>query len=179
MKGNILVIVMVIIALMACKTDSDSDPECNCPVKAHLASGETCKCGLANCDCTLKPVCECSTNEHLGIGENCCGTSDCVCTLKVYGNVAGMLIYRSGVVNDSDMAMVVSYITDGYNLLASGEKTNLVGKIDEIHILPGTAGTFAYTTVYGKKVLKMDIESAEWDSSDLLQRISAGTLLLS
>ena len=118
MKRDFLVILMVIIALMACKMDSDSDPECNCPVKEHLAFGENCKCGLANCSCTLKPTCECPNGTLHLIGETCCERNNCTCEKKVPGQrVNGIAVTNRESVNNfgtmvTEFEIAFSYFTD-------------------------------------------------------------------
>ena len=131
MERNFLVISMVIIALMACKTDSD--PECNCVVKAHLVSGENCSCGLANCDCTLKPVCQ--ITNHAIDDDLSCGHS-----AKIYGYVnlddGGKIpVYRTKAVTDTQMVGVVSNVQAGYDGMGGGSKPNITAiKVSSIWI---------------------------------------------
>ena len=110
MKRNILVILMVIIALMACKTDSDSDPECNCPVK-----------------------------DHLGIGENCyCGKNSCTCTVQEYGKVNGIPVYRTSAISNAQMAGVVAKVQAGYDGMSGSNKPNFIpSKVSAIYFTDG------------------------------------------
>ena len=138
MKGNFLVIVMVIIALMACKTDSDPDPECNCPVKEHLSSGENCKCGLTNCYCTLIPTCECPNGTLHLIGETCCKGTDCACEKNVTGQrVNGIPVTNQGISN-SEFNVMVGRVTTALGYLSGNKKTYIEANIKEIKIVPGT-----------------------------------------
>ena len=51
-QGIIGIISIIALAFFACDDKSEPDP-CNCPVKAHLAQGETCDCGGKDCNCTV------------------------------------------------------------------------------------------------------------------------------
>ena len=140
MKRNFLVILMVIIALMACKTDSDSDPECNCPVKEHLALGENCTCGLANCGCTLKPTCECPNGTLHLIGETCCERNNCTCEKNVpEQRVNGIAVTNRYGVTVSDFTTMVGEVTTALNYY-SGVKENFIKtNLKEIKIIQGPA----------------------------------------
>ena len=145
MKGNFLVIVMVIIALMACKTDSDPDPECNCAVKAHLASGETCKCGLANCGCTLKPTCECPNGTIHFSGDTliCKSENNCFCE---HGNFTGSRVQGFAVTNRenvTNLSEMVIHIETAFSYFAppySNDPNVLIfakANIKEIKVVTG------------------------------------------
>jgi hypothetical protein len=57
-KQSVFFGMVAIIALSFCFVgcDDKTDPVCECPIKAHLAVGETCNCGGKDCNCTLAPV---------------------------------------------------------------------------------------------------------------------------
>jgi len=126
-----------------------------------------------------KWLCNCNPKDHLGIDETCdCGGANCTCTLKVYGTVAGIKIYRSGSISNEIMTTAVATINTEYGTLAEGEKNNLSGKLDDVYVLPSTTGVFQYRNINGRKVLELDLEAVEWDVGDLLQRISTGALTI-
>jgi hypothetical protein len=105
-------------------------------------------------DTQIDPLCVCVEKNHLGIGETCdCnGLRDCECGLQVYGTLGdGTPIYRNGDVNDEQMAMAVANAQSAYNGLVARDIENLVGKIDEIHIMDYQ--NYFYRSVNGNLVL--------------------------
>ena len=115
MKGKILVILMVIFILMACKTDSGTDPVCECP----------------------------NGTLHL-IGENCCERNDCTCEKNVDGvrSSNGIAITdRAGI---GDISTVIGNINTAISTLAgigySGD--TLAKNVKEVTIVTGSTCTF-------------------------------------
>jgi hypothetical protein len=130
---------------------------------------------------SIPPVCECEVKEHLGIGEVCgCGFDDCECTLKVYGTLAnGVKIFRSGELSDAEMDIAVANAIAAYADLTPLQKTQLEGKIDEIHISPLTLSPSAsYIMKDGKKVLTYRHNRSSTGVATLLSDIGSGVLVI-
>jgi hypothetical protein len=126
----------------------------------------------------IPALCTCPVKAHLGIGETCpCGGADCDCTLKVYGNLAdGTPIYRSGNVSDEEMAAAVANAQQAYLGLDAGPKDLLVGKIDEIHFAPTTLSpTYTYKIEGGKRILIMRYNRSSTGIGNLFSGIAGGT----
>jgi len=126
------------------------------------------------------PVCECPDTEHLGIGETCdCGLADCDCTLKVYGqiddNTRGnhFKIYRNGDITDAEMATAVTNVTAAYNTMSDAGKNGLSGKIDEVHVIADEI--YSYKNVNGKLIFSLKFDHSDTIMQNLLNLVSNGT----
>jgi hypothetical protein len=53
MKKFILITLLCALTVFACNDKDDDDDPCTCPIKAHLAQGQTCDCGGKDCNCTV------------------------------------------------------------------------------------------------------------------------------
>ena len=127
-------------------------------------------------------VCECPITDHLGIGEDCCNTADCVCTVKVYGELydGGPKIYRMGEVTETDMADAVTKAQTGYAGLVAGLaaiKTEFEGKVDELYILAASDVTHFYKNINGKLVLGLRVDRNATAMGNRMGQIANGTLV--
>ena len=124
------------------------------------------------------PVCECTDKEHLGIGETCCDLEDCTCTLRVYGEINDntygnhFKIYRNGDVTDAEMATAAANIIAGYGNLAEGQKIDLAGKIDEVHVI--TDPNYTYTNTDGKLIAGIKFDRSQSQIRNRFASISDG-----
>jgi hypothetical protein len=97
-----------------------------------------------------------------------------------------ILIIQMTNVTDAQMAElvgglnVVQRVQSGYGLLDEGQKTALVGKIDEIHIAPISlpAPGYSYKTEKGKKILTYRHNTPNTGVGSLLMNIATGTVTL-
>ena len=143
--------------------------------------------GSSPSDTTPKPeVCECTDKEHHGIGEDCCDREDCTCTLKVYGQVSdntsgvNFKIYRKGTLKDAIVTTAAEHFTTSFNGLTELQKSQLTGKIDEIHILaesPNTDG-YTYTNQGGKHIFALFHEYAEFANYYLREIRNGGIVVV-
>ena len=149
MKRNFLVFLMVIIALMACKTDSDSDPECNCPIKSHLAVGGSCSCGLASCGCTVHE----------------------------YGKVNGIPVYRTSAVSDAQMAGVLAKVQAGYDGVMVNKSNISTTKVSAIHMVDDEWAEFCEPDGKGKFIIKLGYQASSTVMEAALTNIANGPLI--
>ena len=85
--------------------------------------------GDDNGDCTCDPI------AHLGIDENCdCGKNNCTCELQVYGNIAGIPVYREGITDDQARP-AFGNVKAGYDSMKGGQQNITTAKVSKIIII--------------------------------------------
>ena len=94
MKSILMVLVVGALVCSSCKDGDD-------------ANGS----GTQPCTCLSTY----GTTAHLGMNETCtCGGTDCNCTAKVYGNIAGVPIYRQKNVTELQAVSATNNASAGY-----------------------------------------------------------------
>jgi uncharacterized repeat protein (TIGR02543 family) len=91
-----------------------------------------------------KWICNCNPKDHLGIGETCdCGSTACDCTVKEYGKINGIPVYRAGI-TDAQMAGVFDKAQAGYDGVNGLFKPNInTTKVSAIHMVADTEANAA------------------------------------
>lgn len=138
-------------------------------------------------DTQIDPLCVCVEKNHLGVGETCeCdGLRDC--GLQVYGQVAGIPIYRNGEVSDTDMVAGIESIMAGYADVVESYKLNIDGKIREIHVVPtsvsnnsvvGEDGLYILTIRHNRLISAITNQFSDVATSLLSQDRVLGSIIL-
>ena len=137
MKRNLLILVIVLLIGFIVNSCGDDDEKRTCA-----------------------EACPESQRDHLGINENCNHNGktiqgSCECTLKTYGNVNSIPVYRMSNVTDAQMttADTMANLVTGY--ANSTSKTNINNaKVSAIYITTiDNAGCFPDPKVVGKKII--------------------------
>jgi hypothetical protein len=104
---GIVVIIALGFAFVACGGGNGNDP-CDCNPKAHLGIGETCNCGLNDCNCTEQTA-----------------------------TIGGITIRKVAGITVEEMNDTVTKIELAYESLFPQEKATLAEKITGMNIVSG------------------------------------------
>ena len=127
--GRCILGILIAGALLVCSgCKSDSDPKCDCPVKAHLGRGD----------------------------PKCCNGTDCACSLQEYGKINDIPVYREGL-TDAQMNGVYAKVNNAYETITiPASKANInPTKVSAIYI---TNNVNECILVGGKHIIRLSYD---------------------
>jgi hypothetical protein len=135
----IIAVFTIVVGFIACDEGNGKDP-CNCNPKAHLGMGESCNCGLKDCDC----------REQTGI-------------------VGGVTIRKAAGISVTDMEDAVEGIDGVYGLMGA-EKPEFPQKFAEIHVMKtGKAWAYGEDNILRINLLTVEWDDLGFATLAILQ----------